>query len=147
MSGTLGVMKIKGQEIYFEPDEKQLRVPKYLYKVIKEKTAKEGEVYVIYNNPHEDKKVVEQDIINDFEGKAISLDDEDKKFSEVHRGYTVKLPYDYFIETVNYTKKPRYDQIRLSKSEIKVFQNSQARIPLQVEYEMKKLKKQKAEGN
>lgn len=126
-------MSIKGMDIFLDHENKRLPVPRYLYKVIIEKSTGVTEVYVVYNNPHEVLSNIESEIGNTFDDKAEKLSD---NFLDVTKGYTFKVPFDEFIKVVDYNQAVNNYPIPLSQGAMKVVQDSTNLQILQVQYDM-----------
>lgn len=129
-------MSLEGKEIFFDPENKRLPVPRYLYKIITNKTSGDKEVYVFTNNPYESLKTIYDEVDQQFGDKATELTGD---YVKVTKGYTFKVPYDDFVKSVDIKFKDQTvtnHSIPLSQGEIAVIQHPTRLNVLQVTYEM-----------
>lgn len=91
--GTLGLMTLKGKEIYLDYDNKKLPVPRYIYKIVTDQNG--SKVHVFFNNPYVIESEARNEINTIFGDKITHLDDKPET------GYSFTIPYDDFRVKVN----------------------------------------------
>ena len=91
--GTLGIMSLKGKEIYLDYDAKKIPVPRYIYKIITDE--KGTKVYVFFNNPYIEESEIRKEMNDTFGDKIVHLPD------KPGTGYTFTTTYENFRKKTN----------------------------------------------
>lgn len=91
--GTLGIMSLRGKEIYLDYDAKKIPVPRYIYKIITDE--KDTKVYVFFNNPYIEEADVRKEMNAIFGDKIVHLPD------KPGTGCTFTTTYEDFREKTN----------------------------------------------
>lgn len=91
--GTLGIMTLRGKEIYLDHATKKLPVPRYIYKIVTDQT--DSKVHVFFNNPYVIESEARKEMNDIFGDKITHLVDNPET------GYTFTMPYSDFRDKVN----------------------------------------------
>lgn len=98
-TGTHGVIKLNGSEIYLDADNAKVPVPKIFYKMLIDHAKDSGVVIVGVNNPHASLEEILDDYI-----VCVDVSDEIKYIKwrpkDIRRGYSYACEVNDFLENV-----------------------------------------------